>query len=194
MPFPLFSPLYRRVMHWARHRDAVWYLGVLSFAESSFFPIPPDVMLAPMALARPHLAWRLAALTTVTSVLGGVLGYAIGWLLFEAITPWLHQLHYWDAYLKARDWFDHWGFWAIFLAGFSPIPYKVFTIAAGTVSMALIPFVLASLIGRGLRFFLVAGLMRWGGATLEASLHTTIDRLGWLTVLAVLLLYLGLQL
>jgi membrane protein YqaA with SNARE-associated domain len=179
----LFSLLYARVMQWSRHRHAPWYLGGMSFAESSFFPIPPDVMLAPMCLANPHQAWRLAWLTTITSVWGGLLGYAIGVLAFDAIAPWLQgQPRYWNGYQMALDWFKTWGVLAVFVAGFSPIPYKVFTIAAGVLSMALIPFILASIVGRGARFFLVAGLMRWGGARMEAQLHRYVDRLGWATV------------
>jgi membrane protein YqaA with SNARE-associated domain len=178
----LFQPLYARAMQWARHPRAPWYLGALSFAESSFFPIPPDVMLAPMCLAQPQRAWRLAWITTVTSVLGGLLGYAIGALAFAALEPWLQASRYWAPYETALAWFQAWGVLAVFIAGFSPIPYKVFTVAAGVLSMALLPFVLASLVGRGARFFLVAGLMRWGGARMETELHRHIDRLGWATV------------
>lgn len=181
----LFSPLYRRAMEWSRHPHAPWYLGGMSFAESSFFPVPPDVMLAPMALANPARWWWLALITTVTSVLGGLAGYLIGYFAIDSILPWLQQSSYWPAYQTAVDWFAVWGFWAIFVAGFSPIPYKVFTIAAGGLSMLLLPFVLASIIGRGLRFFLVAGLMAWGGARMEAVLHQQIDRLGWAVVLVV---------
>jgi membrane protein YqaA with SNARE-associated domain len=186
----LFSSLYARVMQWSRHRHAPWFLGSLSFAESSFFPIPPDVMLAPMALSQPSRAWGFALLTTVTSVAGGLFGYLIGLFLFELIEPALHQAGYWGKYLHAREWFDKWGFWAIFLAGFSPIPYKVFTIAAGTISMALLPFVAASMVGRGARFFLVAALMRWGGPRMEAVLRSNIDRLGWITVALAVIAYL----
>ena len=192
----LFAPLYERAMQWARHRNAPWYLGGLSFAESSFFPIPPDVMLAPMVLARPERAWHYALLTTLTSVAGGLLGYFIGLLAFDAIEPWLQTSRYWGAYQTATDWFDRWGVVAVFIAGFSPIPYKVFTIAAGALSMALLPFTLASLVGRGSRFFLVAGLMRWGGARMEAQLHKHIDRLGWASVALVAvgaLAYVGLK-
>ena len=178
----LFSSLYRRAMNWSRHRHAPWYLGVVSFTESSFFPIPPDVMLAPMSLAQPSRAWWFALLTTLASVAGGLFGYAIGYFAFDAIEPWLRTTQYWASYLVAVDWFERWGFWAVFVAGFSPIPYKVFTIAAGALSMALLPFTLASLIGRGGRFFLVAGLMKWGGARMEAAMHRYVDRLGWATV------------
>ena len=186
----LFSPLYNRVMSWAEHRHAPRYLGGLSFAESSFFPIPPDVMLAPMSLAQPNKAWYFATLTTVTSVLGGILGYFIGWLAFDLIEPMLHQMNYHDKYLLAREWFDEWGFWAVLLAGFSPIPYKVFTISAGVIAMNFPLFVVASLIGRGARFYLVAGLMAWGGERMEGMLRKYIDWLGWLTVLLVVVLIL----
>ena len=181
----LFSPLYARTMRWARHPHAPWYLGGLSFAESSFFPVPPDVMLAPMSLAQPHRAWWFALLTTLASVAGGVLGYLIGWLSFDLIEPLLREYALEDKYLQARVWFEQWGFWAIFLAGFSPIPYKIFTITAGVITMSFVPFLLASLIGRGARFFLVAGLMKFGGAEMEQRLHRSIDWIGWLVVVLV---------
>jgi membrane protein YqaA with SNARE-associated domain len=144
-------------------------------------------MLAPMSLASPQKAWYFAGLTTLASVLGGLLGYLIGIFAFDLVEPWLHELGYWDGYLLARSWFDTWGFWAIFLAGFSPIPYKIFTITAGVIAMALVPFVLASAIGRGARFFLVAALMAWGGERMEAALHRYVDRLGWLMILVFVL-------
>ena len=178
----LFSPLYARAMQWARHRHAPAYLGTMSFAESSFFPVPPDVMLAPMCLARPERAWRFALLTTLASVAGGLAGYAIGYFAFESLAPWLRTTKYWASYQTAVQWFSDYGFWAVFIAGFSPIPYKVFTIAAGALSMALLPFTLASLVGRGARFYLLAGLMKWGGERMEAALHSYVDRLGWALV------------
>lgn len=184
----IFSSLYLRVMRWARHRHAPWYLGGLSFAESSFFPIPPDVMLAPMCLAQPHRAISFATLTTLASVLGGMLGFLIGMLAFDMIEPMLIASGYNEKYLLARDWFAEWGFLAIFVAGFSPIPYKVFTITAGVIGMAFLPFVFASFVGRGARFYLVALLMRWGGQAMEEKLKRWVDLLGWLTVLAVLII------
>ncbi|MFM1859423.1 MAG: hypothetical protein RL133_923, partial [Pseudomonadota bacterium] len=177
---------------WSRHKRASWVLGLLSFAESSFFPIPPDVMLAPMSLAQPQRAWWFATLTTVTSVLGGLFGYFIGLVAFQAIEPWLLQSHYAGAFETAKLWFDEYGFWAVLIAGFSPIPYKVFTIAGGVAAMPLLPFVLASIVGRGGRFFLVAGLMKWGGAPMEALLAQWVDRLGWGLVVLVVLVYLSL--
>jgi membrane protein YqaA with SNARE-associated domain len=154
----------------------------MSFAESSFFPIPPDVMLAPMSLARPDRAWWFATITTVTSVAGGLFGYWIGAVFFSAIAPWLAESAYLEAFEAAKVWFEAWGFWAVFVAGFSPIPYKAFTIAAGVMGMPLLPFAVASLIGRGGRFYLVAGLMKWGGQRMERLLESYVDRLGWLTV------------
>lgn len=181
----LFSGLYARVMTWSRHRHASRYLAGLSFAESSFFPIPPDVMLAPMSMAKPDSAWRLAAITTIASVVGGLFGYLIGFFAIEAIEPLLMDIGYHEKYLTAKSWFDEWGFWAIFIAGFSPVPYKIFTITAGVISMSILPFIVASLIGRGSRFFLVAGLMAWGGEKMEKKLHQYVDLLGWLTIIAV---------
>lgn len=185
----IFSALYARAMRWAAHRHAPYYLGGLSFAESSFFPVPPDVMLAPMTLANPANAWRLAALTTITSVLGGLFGYAIGMFAFELIEPIIRDIGYWDQYMEVRAWFERWGFWAVFVAGFSPIPYKLFTIAAGVIAMPLLPFTLASLISRGARFFLVAGLVKAGGVRMERLLRTYVDAVGYLMIVVVLVAY-----
>ena len=185
----LFTRLYDRCMLWARHRHAAWYLSGLSFAESSFFPIPPDVMLAPMSMAKPGSAMRYALMTTLASVIGGLFGYLIGAFFFEWIQPWLQQSHYWDKYLHVREWFEQWGFWAILIAGFSPIPYKVFTIAAGTLGMNLPLFVIGSALGRGGRFFLVAGLMAWGGERMETTLRAWVEWLGWLMVIVAMVAY-----
>ena len=143
--------------------------------------------MAPMALSQPDKAFRFALLTTIASVLGGMFGYLIGYFMFDSIAPWLQTSHYWESYLTAKSWFEQWGFWAVFVAGFSPIPYKVFTIAAGALSMVFLPFVVASIIGRGGRFFLVAMLLAAGGAKLESKLREYMDRLGWATVAIVVI-------
>lgn len=182
----LFGTLYDRVIEWSRHRYAERYLAVLSFAESSFFPIPVDVMLAPMCLAERKKAWRYALVATVFSVLGGLAGYAIGVVGFDLIEPWLRESHYWSAYETSTDWFDRYGVWVIFVAGFSPIPYKVFTIAAGVAALNPLLFFVASVIGRGARFFLVASLIVWGGDRLEDTLQKHVERIGWAVVVAVL--------
>ena len=178
----LFGPLYDKVLSWSAHPHARWYLGALSFAESSFFPVPPDVMLAPMTLARPADAMRLALLTTLASVAGGLLGYAIGYFALDMVEPVLHSAGYWDGYQQVRAWFGEWGFWAVLAAGFSPIPYKLFTIAAGALAMSVPVFALASIVGRGGRFFLVAALVRWGGPAMEARLRRNVEFIGWLVV------------
>lgn len=187
-----FSKLYDLALKWAAHRHAPYYLGGLSFAESSFFPIPPDVMLAPMVLARRDRAWFYAGLTTVASVAGGILGYIIGAYAFDLVVPLLREMKLWSdtGYLRVQDWFREWGFWAIFIAGFSPVPYKVFTIASGVLQMAFLPFLLASAIGRGARFFLVAGVLYAGGERMEQLLRKYIDTIGWLMVLLAVVLYL----
>jgi len=175
----IFGPLYERVLAWSRHPHAERYLAGLSFAESSFFPVPVDVMLAPMCFANRQRAWRFAVIASLFSVLGGLGGYAIGWGLFETIQPWLVDSKYWPAYETSRAWFDRYGVWAIFIAGFSPIPYKVFTIAAGVAVLNLPGFFLASLVGRGARFFLVASLVVLGGEKLEDTLRRYVERIGW---------------
>ncbi len=178
----IFTALYDRVLRWAAHPHAERYLAGLSFAESSFFPIPPDVMLAPMTLAKPKRGWRFATVTTIASVIGGLAGYAIGWLALDAFKPLLMSLGYWDGYVRSTEWFVTWGFLAVLAAGFSPIPYKVFTIAAGALHMFLPAFILASIVGRGGRFFLVAGLIIWGGESMERRLRTHVDTIGWIVV------------
>jgi len=175
----LFSRLYARVMQWARHRHAQWYLAGLSFAEASFFPVPPDVMLAPMSLAKPHRAWRYATIATLASTLGGVAGYLIGMFAFELIQPWMEHMGYMPKYQMVVDWFAQWGVWVVFLAGFTPIPYKLFTIAAGVTFMSVVPFIIASFFGRGARFYLVAAFMAWGGEKMDRLFRTYVDRVGW---------------
>jgi membrane protein YqaA with SNARE-associated domain len=185
----IFSPLFELVLRWSRHPKAPWYLAGLSFAESSFFPIPPDVMLMPMVVGQPKSAWKLASLTTVCSVAGGMAGFAIGFFAIDLIEPWLHELGYWEAYEHSQEWFLKWGFWAVLAAGFSPIPYKIFTIAAGAMAMPFAPFVLASAVGRASRFFLVAGLLYWGGERVEHTLRRYVDILGWLFVALLIVAY-----
>ena len=148
-----FLELYEYVLKLASHAKAKYYLFFLSVSESSFFPIPPDVMLLPMCLSNPKKAWKFALITTIGSVLGGIIGYLIGVYAFGFIEPYLYDWGYMPAYERAVMWFEEWGFWAIFIAGFSPIPYKVFTIAGGALAMPLLPFILASIIGRGARFY-----------------------------------------
>jgi len=181
-----FSKLYQRVMTWARHKNAPLYLGILSFAESSFFPIPPDVMLAPMSLAHPDKAWRYATICTLASVAGGIFAYGLGmWAFAPLVEPVINFFGWAQAYTDAHAWLAEETFLVIFLAGFSPIPYKLFTLASGVLELDFLPFVIASIIGRGSRFYLVAGLMRWGGPRLEKHLQVYMEWIGWGSVVLI---------
>lgn len=186
----LFTPLYDGCLRWAKHKHAEKYLAGLSCAESTFFPIPPDVMLAPMVLSQTDKAWRFALVTTVASVIGGIIGYLLGYFLFDSwLAPLIEQWGYGEKLLLAENWFEKYGVWVVFLAGFSPIPYKIFTISAGALSMAFFPFVVASAIGRGMRFFLVAAFMKYGGPPMERRLKAYIEYIGWgVVVLAIVVL------
>ena len=187
----IFTKLYDWTLRWAEHRLAPAVLAVLTFAESVFFPIPPDVLLAPMVLSKPEKAWRYATLTTVSSVFGGVVGYLLGYLMFEPlIEPILIDFNYMDKFENAMAWFEEYGVWVVFLAGFSPIPYKVFTLSAGFMQMLFLPFLIASAVGRGMRFFLVAGLIKFGGPKMEAKLRNSIDVIGWSVVILAVIAYL----
>lgn len=136
----------------------------MSFAESSFFPLPPDLMLIPMILADRAKAWWLATICTISSVLGGLIGYAIGYFLFESAGEWIIQTyHLQDAFTRFQTDFQNWGFWIIALKGLTPIPFKLVTIASGVAGLNLTQFVLASLIARAFRFFLLAGLLWYFG-------------------------------
>ncbi|MBB1271810.1 YqaA family protein [Psychromonas sp. SR45-3] len=190
----IFAPLYTKVMRWSKHKYAPFYLYLTAFIESIFWPIPVDIMLAPMALAKRHLAWRFAFGATVFSVLGGVVGYYLGSALYEPVVlPFIEMMGYQDKMQTAQLWFNSWGVMVIFIASFTPVPFKVFTITAGVMNMAFWPFLLTALVGRGLRFFLVAGLMVLGGEKMEAKLSKYIDALGWLTIVAVAILYFTLK-
>lgn len=178
----MFRRLYDWTLRVSRHPHAEGYLGVISFAESSFFPIPPDVMLAPMTLAQPERWLRLATVTTVASVLGGAFGYAIGVFAIDLAMPLIERIGYAEAYRTAVDWFERYGVVAVFIAGFTPIPYKVFTIASGAAAMAFVPFLLASLVGRGARFYLVAGLVRAVGPRVEPFILRNVNMFGWVFV------------
>ena len=181
----LFSFLYQRMLKWSAHRHAKYYLAAVAFAESSFFPIPPDVMLISMGLAKPEHAFRYAFITTIFSVLGGCFGYLLGYFGMAIIEPYILSSTYALSYAHVREWFTDWGIWIIFIAGFSPIPYKVFTVTAGIMHMLFWPFAIASLIGRGARFFLVSGLLLLFGEKLDLHLRRWIDWIGWSVVLII---------
>ncbi|CAL8968792.1 DedA family protein [Rhodoplanes serenus] len=166
---------------------ASWALGAVSFAESSFFPIPPDTMLIPMALARPDKAYYYAALCTITSVAGGILGYAIGAFLYDSVGLWLIGLYgYGDKVEAFREAYAQWGSWIILIKGATPIPYKIVTITSGFAGYNFLLFVLLSIVTRGARFFLSAFLLNRYGPQARAAIE---KRLGfWFTVFLIVFL------
>ena len=184
----LFENTYHGVIRFSRRRDAPYYLALLSFVESFILPFPPpDVMLAPMSIAQPRRALQFAALTLVFSVLGGLIGYLIGAFLFDLAEPLIIEWGYQSRFQTVMTWFGQWGFLAVLVAGFSPVPYKIFTIAAGVLNLALIPFVLASILGRGARFFLLAWCLAKFGPAIEPRLIKYIEIIGWAIVVALAL-------
>ncbi|WP_286262489.1 YqaA family protein [Thalassotalea atypica] len=190
----LFSALYDWTMKWAKHKLAPLILAALTFAESVFFPIPPDVLLAPMVLAKPKRAWHYATITTISSVLGGIAGYALGYYMFDAwVQPLIAEFGYQTRFDTAVTWFEEWGVWVVFIAGFSPVPYKLFTVSAGFLNMMFIPFLIASTIGRGMRFYLVAGLIKLGGESMERALRKWVDVIGWGLVVLIVIAYVTLR-
>ncbi len=156
----MIKRLYDWTMGLAQHRRAPWALGMVSFVESSFFPIPPDVLQLPMTLANRLMAWRYALICTATSVLGGLLGYAIGMFLFSQIGQPLMQFYgYEDRFGDFQATYEEWGAWAVFIAGITPLPYKVITILSGVAALDPVTFVIASVLARGGRFFMTAWLL-----------------------------------
>jgi membrane protein YqaA with SNARE-associated domain len=177
--------LYDWVIRLAGHPRAIPAMGVVSFAESSFFPIPPDVMLVPMILANRRKAFTIALVCTVCSVLGGLLGYAIGYYFFETIGAWVVKTYGLQAGLeKFRDEFARYGTWVILIKGLTPIPYKLVTIASGAAHFDLFTFVWASIVTRGLRFFLVAALLWKFGEPIRAFIEKRLTLVMWLFLIA----------
>jgi len=182
LPSAMLKNLYDWLMRLAGHRHAQWYLSVISFVESSVFPLPPDAMLIPMTLAKPQNAWRYATICTIASVLGGLLGYYIGYALFDTLGQWiLSAYHLDDKFFEFQQKFNEWGLPIVFFAGLTPFPYKVVTLMSGVTEMALPTFIAASVVSRGIRFYLVCGLLYWLGEPMRAFIE---KYLGWLTLAA----------
>ena len=180
----------RRLYDWtislASSGHAMWALGIVAFIESSVFPIPPDVLMIPMIIARPHMAFRIAALATVASVAGGLAGYWIGWGLFESLGRPVLEFYGKDAYFgEFAANYNDWGAWAVLIAGVTPFPYKVITILSGTTGLNIWIFLAASVIARGLRFFIVAALLWKFGAPIRDFIER---RLGLMFTLFVVIL------
>ncbi len=183
----------KRIYDWcidAAHKPyALWIMGIVSFAESSFFPVPPDVMLIPMSLARPQRAWVYAMVCTVTSVLGGVVGYAIGALLFDSVGQWLIQVYGLGGKVEAfRASYAEWGAVIILLKGLTPIPYKLVTITSGFAGYNIVLFILCSIVARGGRFFIVAILLNRYGDWIRVKIE---KHLGLVVAVGAAVLVLG---
>ncbi len=169
---PMFDSLYPRLKALAEGPRAEAALAAVAFAESSFFPVPPDVLLAPMALANPGRAWRYALIATVASVIGGMLGYAIGAMLYDTLGQWLVSLYGYGAKMEAlKQTYAQWGWLVILIKGMTPIPYKLVTIVSGLLGYNFWLFVGLSVVTRGARFFLVAGALHWFGEPLRAAME-----------------------
>lgn len=193
----LFGPLYERALVWARYRHAPALLAALSFAEAVVFPVPPEVMLAPMALSQPRRAFWFATLSLLGSLAGAALGYALGHYAYELVKPlfealgWIDRIDAQVAYLREIAAQSPWkAFWILVIAGFTPIPLKLFTWAAGIVGVPFLPFMASMAVGRGKRVYLIALAIRLGGARAEAALRRYIEPLGW-AALALLAAALG---
>jgi len=183
----------RRLYDWcvasAGKPYASWIMGVVSFAESSFFPVPPDAMLIPMALARPDKAWFFATVCTVTSVLGGLVGYFIGAVLYDSVGHWLIQLYGYGNKVEAfREAYAQWGTLLILVKGVTPIPYKIVTITSGFAGYPVVMFILCSIVARGMRFYLVAFLLNRYG---DRARHIIEERLTFWFTLSLVVLILG---
>ncbi|NIJ69624.1 YqaA family protein [Xanthomonas sp. 60] len=191
----IFGPLYERALKWANHERAPTYLAVLSFVEAIIFPIMPEVMLAPMCVAQPRRGWWYATLSLAGSMAGALVGYALGHFAFEAIKPLLAAMGMLPgiengiAIVQARMAESPWAvFTFLVLGGFMPIPMKVFTWASGIVGVPLLPYMLSMLLGRAKRVFVLAAVIRVGGARAEAVLRRWIEPLGWIATALVVLL------
>ncbi len=179
-------PIYDAVLNLSGKQNALFWLFVVSFVESSFFPIPPDIMLIPMILATPQKAWKLAGICTLASVIGAYLGYIIGVYFFELIAePLLNFYGYLQKFNEFKALYEEYGAWIVFGAGITPFPYKIITIASGVVHLNLAVFTVASILARGLRFFLIAWLLKTYGEKMKIFIE---KNLGWLSVLFLVLL------
>ena len=185
----MFQTLYKKCIDLASHKSSNFYLGLVSFIESSFFPIPPDVMLIPMVLMNPSRAWFFALIATVFSVLGGVFGYIIGAFAYEQFAqPILYTLGKEAEMANFSQKYNEIGLWAVITAGVSPIPFKVITIMSGATNLNFVVFVCASLVSRGIRFFIVAGLLNFYGHEIKNFIERYLN---WVFMLFVILLIFG---
>jgi membrane protein YqaA with SNARE-associated domain len=176
----MFRKLYEWMLRMAGHRHALWIMAAVSFAESSFFPIPPDVMVVPMTIARRERAFLIATVCTVASVLGGAFGYAIGHYLYDSVGQWLIQLYGMEGGIESfRQRFAEYGAWIVLLKGLTPIPFKLVTIASGFSGLNFAVFMLCAFVTRGARFYLIAWLLKRYGAPIQAFIEKRLALVSW---------------
>ena len=179
--------IYDLVLKWSASKNAVYYLFAVAFIESSFFPIPPDIMLIPMILAAKDNAWRYAGIATIASVLGGYFGYAIGMFFFEIIAkPLIEFYHLMPQFEEFKSYYAQYGSWIVFGAGITPFPYKIITIASGAVSLNLTVFTIASVLARGLRFYIIAALLYKFGTPMKSFIEKNLGLLSILFFIALI--------
>ncbi len=175
----LFPRSYDAIMLWAKSKYAVSILSTVSFVESFIFPIPPDLLLIPLSISNPRKAYYFAMLTTIFSVLGGVIGYLIGIYFADLFLSTLGWMFDEKSVETTTEWMAEWGVMVVLISGFSPIPYKIFTVASGVTGLTFIPFLIASFLGRGMRFFLIGFIISKGGDNLEKKLRKYSEIIGW---------------
>ena len=179
----IFGGLYNKAMKWAEHPNRERYLVGVSLFESFIFPLPTALLMIPMVIATPDKAIRLATITTLMSVFGAAIGYLLGWGAMSVIEPWITEMGWLPQLESAREDFVTYGVLAVGIGAFTPAPFKIFTVTAGMLSMAFIPFLLVSLIGRAAHFYMIALLMAWAGPKMEPVVRKYIEWLGWAVII-----------
>ena len=179
----IFTNSFDAIMLWAKSKYAVSVLLTVSFFESFIFPVPPDLLLIPLSISNPRKAYYFAMLTTIFSVIGGVIGYFIGIFFADSFLSTLSWMFNERSVEITIEWMIEWGVMVVLISGFSPIPYKIFTVASGVTGLAFIPFVIASCLGRGMRFFLISFIITKGGNDLEKKLRKYAGAIGWIGIL-----------
>lgn len=183
----IFAGLYKRAMRWAEHPHREQYLIGVSLFESFILPLPTALLMVPMVLATPEKTFRISTITTIMSVFGAVVGYLLGWGAMSVIEPWITQMGWQEPLNLARLEFAKYGVLAVGIGAITPAPFKIFTLAAGMLSMSFVPFLLVALVGRAAHFYMIGYLTAWAGPKMEPVVHKYIEWLGWaIVVLAVI--------
>lgn len=182
----IFQPMYVKAIQWAQHKNASGILLALSFFEAFIFPVMPELMLVPMCLAKPKSGYWYATISLIASLVGMFVGYAIGYFAIDLAMPVIEKMGYAGQFEDIKKQAVDNGFWLLLIAGFTPVPFKIFTLAAGAVGMPLLPFFFGALVGRGKRVYLIAAAIHLGGEKAEAQLRKYIEPVGWIALIALI--------